>query len=875
MSNITLDSIGETIRRQIESDHPRLLSEINLSDEELGVLRSSADVLVVHALVGRYAYDIQVAYLMMDVGMRNYHDGTYWDDFWREATLENDVNDQTTLGKYFLEVLRKYNMAIYSGGNRRYVNNIMMHAFIPENQQYRDGFFNFILKFYQIVLKSSVPDELGSHMQAIADVFSRDTVDDYPEFKNLPLIQSTKIALSDVSRFGHTVEKIIHRLAGDYDSAGDISLGRYEKSYRAWSSCRSSPKYKHKGINEKPFMYYDFQTSGFFINLPSMEIKNPSANEVRVESMDGQVLYKSTLYFSIQFGRVITDEKSISVEWNPLDEFKIYIGGRESYNNKNPGFILLNKRGIVKRKVSLGFNMIVKPQNLETNIHSSVICDFESCSLEGFMIKRGETLEVGGYRFVVEEELSPNLHIISPCLDIGCRDQDGNKFDLYSAHPKIKVSIVETRGKFKLSISRGIDSIIYDSLKQLIEDPKSESSETEIMLDISHTSLRCDAGIYRVRLNGREVYSYVLVPGFEYVFEKEFYENDENSTITYTGSSFPKQFNTSQGIVETGPMQVDGHEFSMKVQVPSRRFSFDMKQWYMFGTELYFRETQYSELYIYCPTLVYPEIRVNIENSKPVNLEVEGQMLRCNFSKIAQISSIIENSKKNISRLEFKCGRFSLFAIRYNADYQISKDLIVRSNAPMNTWSVCKEVPDGIEYEFVEDKIEIPKSMNNFEIIEYYGDDFGSECRVVASVSRSICIPVDIKGRIIAGDEFPRIFDKINSISLPGKDFKNLVEIEKPYSPEKQKQIRELYLDNTMRVKSYDNAVDAVKKTILSDSNINRIKKRINRFREHDVIMTYRLCESYLKLVDDEMIRQLKDNLEPEYIRVLKLENDE
>ena len=75
MSEITLKTIGDNLRERISEKRPRLLSEVDLSDEELEYLRANGSVLVTNAISGYSIFDIQTAYLMMDIGMRNYHIG--------------------------------------------------------------------------------------------------------------------------------------------------------------------------------------------------------------------------------------------------------------------------------------------------------------------------------------------------------------------------------------------------------------------------------------------------------------------------------------------------------------------------------------------------------------------------------------------------------------------------------------------------------------------------------------------------------------------------------------------------------------------------------------------------------------------------------
>lgn len=870
MESPTLRTIGNKIREQIETTHPMLLSEIDLTEGELKILRESADRLISRAIDGKDNFDIQTAYLMMDVGMRYYHEGTYWSDLWGEVSFEHTMADQTALGKFFVDTIKRYDLAVYEGSSRKYVNNILMHAFIPEKESYRDGFFNFVLKFYRIILKSSIPENMGEYLETIANVFKTGTLDKYPDFRNTPLIQSTKIALSDVKYFGHVVEKIIRRIDGNYETAENLNLGRYENSFRDWVNNVNTSKVRHRRINEKPYMQFVTDTSRFYMVVPSMELGREGCR-LEIVSSSGEVLSSESLTVSNMFGKVISEEKTIPMKWNPLDEFKVVVDGKTRYINSNHGFILLNKKGNMRRRVALGFNMIVLPSGQEINLYSSTIGQWDEYSVCGFMINRDETLEVNGYRFTVEEEVSASVHVISPCLDVGCRDQDGNKFDLYAGHPTIRISVPEIKGRFRMTVSRGSDSISFLSLDQLRQDPAVHETGEDLILRIGDTDISSCKGIYKISLNNKAMYRYALLPGFQYRFNKDFYSDDEDSVMTY-GDGSQIEFNTSQGTIYTNPIDIDGHQLTLRIQIPSRRFSFDKSVWHMFGEELYYRDTHYSSLYIYCPTLVYPILSVDYHGSRPIPLQIEGQYLTTPFNKISQISSIIESSGKNISSLKFSCGRFGLFTIRYNADYIFEEGTIVRRNAPSSTMAVCRRMSDGEEIPFIDDRLTMPDDMGDFEIIEYYDDGFGSESRTVLKGGGSITIPPDIANRIRAGDDISYIIDRKRTIQLPGSDFRNIISLDSPYNPEKQVSIRDAYENmGIIYISLYREAVSAVKMAILADKNYQRIRKRIERFRLYDVVFTYELCEAFLSLKQDSNISELKDELSPMYERLKKI----
>ena len=868
MSEITLKTIGDNLRERISEKRPRLLSEVDLSDEELEYLRANGSVLVTNAISGYSIFDIQTAYLMMDIGMRNYHEGTYWEDLWKAVGRgdECNINYQNPLGTFFIETMDRYHLA-YRGpeDRRRFVNSIMMNAFIPEEQKYRNGFFDFIQKFYRLVLNSSIPDDLDKHLQVIADVFRNNSELDYPEFANLHLIRSTRIVLSDVCYFGHTVTKILRRLANDYDSPEDVNLGRYEKSFKEWMNDSALPRSKHYGmINERPYIHYDSSMDRLSLIVPVQSIDESRRNNLEIKSSSGEVLYGCNLHAVLQFGRKITEETLVSISWNPLDEFTVWIGGKVCHRFTNFGFILLSSKGNNRSRVSAGFNMIILPKGIDLDIVALNLSNMEDYHIDGFMLGHDSSVMILGHRYSVETDLSPNIHIITPRLDVGCVDQDGNKYDLYSEHPLIGINDTKTLKSVKMYIGHGYNGVQIDlrGRSSARQDPDHPGYES--VIDPRSEGLAVEAGIFHIRVNAKELYKYVLIPKFDYSFKREIYTKDETSKVLCSVFDDPIEFVTTQGIVETPTITVDGRDITLRMQVPSRRFSFDKKKWLLFGSELYYRDTEYTDLYIYGPTPVFPCIYVDYPESKPQNLNMEGPFMTCKFDRISRISTMIEyNPMKTTSMLKFLCDRQVLFIIRYNADYKISEDNITRSNPPENTRALIREIGTDREVEFDGNHVIIPYDFGDYDLIEVYDGGFISQERKVATVNRRLRLQAEAVGNILSGEDFTEIV--CNGMKFTGREFRNLVSWDRKYDPYVQNNIARRYeSQGEPAYNTYLEVVSAIKDVIAGDKNVSRLKTRIMRFKDADPEFTLRLCNQYLvlseasKMSDDSEISRIR-----------------
>ena len=857
--SMSLDMVMTKVTDQIKEGHIKLLSEINLTDEELKLIRNHSKLLVSLALNGFRSKDILSAYVMMDVGMRNYHDGAYWDDLWNEVEVIHSSNDQSTLGQFFIETIKRYDLAVFREEKRKYVNNIMMHAFIPENEGYRDAFFNFVLRFYRIVLNSSVPEDLDEKLQTMADVFRENSLSDYPEMSSIPLIASTKYALSDVSYFGGTVRKIIRRFAQDYDTVEEVNLGRYEESYRAWINSHSNGRVKRRSIGEKPYVHFNIDRNQLMLVIPAREVSRAGNIPIEVE-ISGEKRTDSVVA-TVQFGKAITEEKVLIMNWNPLSPFVVRIDGNQIMKNEDLDLMILNRNGNQRHKVALGFNMVVIPKGTVVNLQTNTVYEMEDFSIEAFIINRGELLDVSGHKFAVEEEISADIHVVSPCLDISCEDQDGNRIDVYAKHPVIRIGKAISK-RFKLTISHGFNVVNFDSFEQLASNPNMKQSGDDLLLDLSSAIKSLDGGVFRIRYNGREMYRYLLIRDFEFHFERNLYEEDEISTVYYSGNLEGKSFDTKSGVVVLDPLTIDGSEFTIILQVPSRRFSFDKKNWHMFGEVMYYRDTQASEIYIYCPTLVYPIIKAVYKNSKPIMLTIEGRYLKCEFSKISQIGDILEYSNKSIFKLKFMCGRFPLFVIRYSSDYCVKGDVIVRKSKVDNTVAEFVDKLTGYTARF-DDSFKIPPLTERYQVMEYYDDGFGEQGRIVLTGFMGFQIPGDITGTILAGDDFGSIFYAKRTKSYNSSDFKNLIDIDSRYDPDKQKKIEEKYQAMEWAAsEGYQEIKKAILKLFLSDSNYIRLKSRAKRFADDYPEVAYELCCVYQNKTKRSDLDELKGILE-------------
>ena len=852
-----LIDLRRKMQQQIEDRDLSMLFQIELDDDEIELIRANGRAMYKDAISGWSRCDLQFAYYLVDIGKRYYDDRRYWEQFWNSIGYEHYANKQAAVGNYFMETLEYHGLLRLELGGKKYVGNILAHGFIPD--KYSSAFFNFLYSFYNVALRGTVPDDLDDAMYVIAQVFSDPGfAQTYPELRGTNLIKSTCKVLRDETLFGDIVKKMIRRIGNSYESLEDVRLGAYEGQFRHWAENHDRRKARDR-IGAAPYIECDKEKMRFNLIVPprSIEIQNPVLS---LRSSDGRTMCERRLHTTERFGLSIMDEEQSLQLHDPLDEFTVWIGHTRIFSNTNDGYVLFNKNGRSHRKVSPGFNLVATRGNMvegvETVEYGSV---GEDAKLYGFMMGATNSIQLGGRRFTIEKTIDESIRIATPVVNAQCRDQDGNSYMLFDKLPTLHIFVNHENRDSSLSVACGMNRIQIQRLESLRGEGFGDGKEIE--LDTAALGLSAEAGVYTIMLDRVVKARFLMIPGFECSFEEQVYTSQKKSTFTVTGFSEIYHFDTMDGQVYAGPMAIDGREFTFCFQVPSDRYRIDEQPWKMFGAEMYYRDACGSKLSIYSPTPLFPRIKVD-GFSKSFELGVEGSCLIFDFSKIAQLSEIMKASRTKMPVLELRCGKRSLFKIRYTADYTVSEGIIVRKNAPINTWATVENMESGEETTFKGEQYAITSRGNDLKVWEYYDDGFGVDKREALFLKRRLDVSNHLEAAVISGEYIGKIHFVPGRISFDIAYFKSLISLQGEYDPDTDMEAFNRTDPSVYDVWDYSRAYNAVRRALSKDTNANRLRTRITRFSSSDPELAIQLCDAYLKKLPSKEIEEIKNELE-------------
>ena len=164
-------SVLEKFKEIINKPDIKLISQIEVSEEEYQLLLSYTRAKVKNIVIQQFARaDVYLSITMVQVAIRNYTEGNYWNYFIDEIGFDIPTAKRSQLGKAFIATLREYalfEVAHDVGSNYAYVENIKAHSFVPNS--YINGYLDFVFSFYDRNLSRYIDSNIEEELSDMID----------------------------------------------------------------------------------------------------------------------------------------------------------------------------------------------------------------------------------------------------------------------------------------------------------------------------------------------------------------------------------------------------------------------------------------------------------------------------------------------------------------------------------------------------------------------------------------------------------------------------------------------------------------------------------------------------------------------------------
>lgn len=280
----------------------KLISQIEVSEEEYQLLLSYTRAKVKNIVIQQFARaDVYLSITMVQVAIRNYTEGNYWNYFIDEIGFDIPTAKRSQLGKAFIATLREYalfEVAHDVGSNYAYVENIKAHSFVPNS--YINGYLDFVFSFYDRNLSryidSNIEEELSDMIDFMGTTLSDKTdkirLDKFEDNapKSYKLLKATRQVIAQGPTYV-IVEQIANHLhmIDDYyyDDKYASSSDRFSLAFNNWVKEKESEI--NKGLLEKrkrnqskyfkkPHFEIDRTNNLAYLVIPEQKIRNDEFN---------------------------------------------------------------------------------------------------------------------------------------------------------------------------------------------------------------------------------------------------------------------------------------------------------------------------------------------------------------------------------------------------------------------------------------------------------------------------------------------------------------------------------------------------------------------------------------------------------------------
>lgn len=674
-------SYRDKIDNFLKNPETRLLGQIDITDNEYKELISYTRNRVLYLQFQTIApADIYLSVALVQIAIRKYSDGNYWDYFKSEIDPNLPSSRTNLVGQVFAATLRKYHLFQIdreAGAKYAYVENIKAHAFVPTN--YLHGYFDFLFAFYDRNLLRQLPEDISEDFSEMSEFFSstlRETSDsfvlrnlDNKPAKSYKLLKATRTLFAQGDPTVLSKEIYSHlKIIDDYYYDGLLKArdNRFAAGFSEWIKATSEQIENNKKGNRrrsdvfyrKPYFYVDRRTGISYLIIPELKIRNEDYEGVAYVDITAESLHrKEQLSLYRAFGILVSEPIKIPVT-NLFEEYQIIISSknerlftipRENYRifdeefyetpklRNGQNYLLVKKATVVRGEKPVYVNEVY-PDWSEYSFDD--IDDKSVIYIDNIPVSTTGSFVVGAdYAFVSREyEL----------YDFDRRVQTAYK------HPTISFTVSKDALDGCFIVVRDKRMSVKDNAASIVELP-GENDRCGVTMILEDLVFDHD-GLYRIILDEprkahKELCKYVLLRSLRCHTEKRRYIFADEALITVSGDYDIKPINCKEvgdgynyilsldENVECADFSlwIDEHDYTVKVPVLVFKHGFEgnlrsSRPEYLWHTELK------NDLFISMPGATEATAYIA---SKDIRINAQGTSLgngvfRFDLSAIAQ-----------------------------------------------------------------------------------------------------------------------------------------------------------------------------------------------------------------------------------------------
>lgn len=363
------------IIQKIKDENIKLLSQIEVSESEYEDLKAYV------TRIANASYkpsveraDIMTALALVQIAIRCYKEGNYWERFYEETGTEKSLTTQMYLGRVFDTTLHKYALFEIEKVNNRsaYVENVKAHAFVTN--AYIKDFFNFAYSFYENNLCRQLDETLSEDLEDLS-AFMKSVLGDGDIIrqergmasKSYRLTKSTKEVFAGLdTKCLYTIFYPILKMIDNWffdDDTSKLPHNRFGRLFKEWCIKREAEENESKRRSalrnlsgRRPYLKIDGHSGeNIYLIIPQQKFKKDVCNgyanaEINI---NGRIVRRNLELYN-SYGNYISEEERIKLDIHDLfNAISVNITGLEKAYKipaKNYRFFDENFRSISRIK---------------------------------------------------------------------------------------------------------------------------------------------------------------------------------------------------------------------------------------------------------------------------------------------------------------------------------------------------------------------------------------------------------------------------------------------------------------------------------------------------------------------------------------------